>query len=244
MEKPYRETPYFLFKKSRLEENLKLYSKRDFKLYYSVKSCIFEKLIESIAPFIDGISVTSKEHLYHVREEENKKHIHFISPMIRNQEVSEINKYGNSVSFNSFEQFVRIHEQLEHHVKKFIRINPEKSFLQDDRYNPCRKESKLGIPLSEFTDKLGTLSNKDIKEIHGLHFHNNYQSENPQDLEKTVQKIEKTLTNFLPNINFMNIGGGYLPTKGLINSVNNISKNLKEQYEIQIVMEPSFCHIQ
>ena len=151
--KPLREprTSYFLFNTDTLRKNAQSYSKRNFKLYYSLKSCFFEGLEEILEPFVDGFTLTSSNHFGEIN---TKKDIHFVSPMIRDMEINVINEKGYSVSFNSFPQFKGLYKKFSCNIKKIIRVNPEISFLNDDRYDPCRNDLKIGVPFFNFNQDM------------------------------------------------------------------------------------------
>ena len=231
-----RQTPYFFFNKTQLKQNVKNYSKRLFSFYYSVKSCLFDELVTEIKPFLDGFSVSSIYELEKVRKVTGDSHIHFVSPLIRNYEIEAINRCGDSISFNSLEQFDRFKDTLKPSIKKFIRLNPEISFLDDKRYDPCRADSKLGVPLKKFFDWFSKSSPK----VDGIHFHNNCLSDQPEEITKTVNHIEDTLKSILSDFVFINIGGGYIFSEELVNTVNYLATEWKEKYNINIIMEPSF----
>ena len=230
------QTPYFFFNKAQLKQNVKNYSNRLFSFYYSVKSCLFDGLVAEIKPFLDGFSVSSISQLKEVRKVTKDSHIYFVSPLIRDYEVEAINKYGNSVSFNSVEQFDRFKDILNPNIRKFIRLNPEISFLDDSRYDPCRINSKLGVPLIKFLDWF----NKSSPKIDGVHFHNNCLSDKPEEIIKTVNHIEDTLKSILHHFTFINIGGGYVFSEELMNTVNHLATDWKKKYNLELIIEPSF----
>ena len=231
------ETPFFLFDKTILKKNVVRYSSRKFHLNYSIKSCSFLKVLEEIEPLVDGFTVTSTKDLNDVRDI-SKKSIHFVSPLIREKEVGAANLKGNSISFNSIESLERMNEYLNGTIKIFVRINPELSFLDDDRYDPCRDYSKLGVPLKDFVHCLDTKLS--MPSIYGIHFHTNCQSKNPKELAQTLFHIESRLGKYLHRFEEVNLGGGYLYSQKLVETVNAIQTNWHKKYGISLRMEPSF----
>ena len=176
-------TPYFLFNINKIRNNIKNYKNRKFSLNYSVKSCLFDKLIKKTEDLLDGFTVSSIRDLKRVRKE-TKKPIHFVSPLITSSEVETVNRIGNSIAFNSLGQFYRLKKLLSSQIQSFIRINPEKSFIESNRYDPCKPYSQLGVPVSQFAEHIKTNSFK----IGGIHFHNNCQSAYPQHFIETMQR--------------------------------------------------------
>ena len=230
------ETPYFLFDISKFRENISRCKGREFALHYSVKSCLFKGLIQKTEGLLDGVTVSSKGDLQKVREE-TEKPINFVSPLIRFSETEAVNNRGNSVVFNSLNQLNRLAKYLSPRIQIFIRINPEKSFLKDNRYNPCKPYSQLGVPLSAFSEYIKETRLK----IDGLHFHNNCQSEKPADIVETLEHIEKRLGDWLRKIKHINIGGGYLCQESLVKTVNDLQDRWRKKYQIKrFIMEPGF----
>ena len=230
-------TPFFLYDKNILKKNSLKYSSRKFYLNYSIKSCSFLGVLQEIEALVDGFTVTSISDLNKIRKL-SKKPIHYVSPLIRREEIETINIKGNTISFNSIESFERLRGILNDSIKVFIRINPNLSFLDDNRYDPCRPYSKLGASLKNFISYLD--ANQTVTNIYGIHFHTNCQSVNPDELEKTLLHIEKHLGEYLHLFKEINIGGGYLYSDNLLEKVNMIQKDWNHKYGLSLRMEPSF----
>ena len=230
-------TPLFLFDKKSLIKNLENYSRRGFQLHYSVKACSSPPVLEEVAPIVDGFSVPSVADLESVRKVSDRV-VHFYSPMVRDLEVDAVNDHGNSISFNSLGSFARFSCRLRSDMKVFVRINPEKSFLDDERYDPCRRTSKLGVPLADFKKYLE--ENRGSDGIDGIHFHNNCQSDEPGHIIETMDHVERCFGGLLSRFEEVNIGGGYVFSDALLSSVNEMSQNWGAKYGTRIVMEPGF----
>ena len=235
MIKNRKNTPYFLFDIDEIKKNINHYKTRNFILNYSVKSCLFDNLAKETEYLLDGFTVSSKGDLKKVRNE-TKKSIHFVSPLIRDSEIKTVNSMGNSIAFNSLGQFHRFEKTLSSHIKTFIRINPEKSFLKDQRYNPCKPHSQLGVPVSLFKEYIKTNS----LNINGIHFHNNCQSNCPEYIIDTMNHIETCLESYLHQLQYIDMGGGYLYSKELIDVLNTLSNDWNKKYGIKFIIEPGF----
>ena len=223
-------SPFFYFDTNELAHCSKKYTNRHFTLLYAVKACLFKGLVKFLDPFVDGFSVSSLKEL-EITESETKKPIHFVSPLIRKVEIEKINALANNVIFNSLEQFERYKNMLSSKVGIFLRVNPEYSIIEDKKYNPCRKHSKLGIPLNELKNYL--LKNEK-NSITGIHFHNACQEADIQRLTKTFNKIKETLGDSFTKIQSINIGGGYLSSSNNFDRLEELSK------EINLIIEPGF----
>ena len=90
-----------------------------------------------------------------------------------------------------------------------LRINPQRSFLDDPRYDPCRPHSKLGAPLPQVVEawRSGRLSASGLS---GLHLHTNFASHSFAPLQTTVAHLETELPQLVRELEWVNLGGGYL----------------------------------
>jgi carboxynorspermidine decarboxylase len=85
-----------------------------------------------------------------------------------------------------------------------LRINPEISQVDDERFDPCRKHSKLGEPASNLK-RLKALP----PGISGIHFHNNCEADDFSGLKPTIERLQCEIPHILAQINWINLGGGY-----------------------------------
>ena len=87
-----------------------------------------------------------------------------------------------------------------------LRMNPQLSFVNDDRYDPCRKFSQLGVPMNQLLN----IDKTSFKKIEGILVHNNAESRNFEQLFETVMHIINQMPQFLKSLKWINLGGGYL----------------------------------
>lgn len=197
--------PFYYFDSTELTHRAKNYSSRKFNLYYSVKACKFKGLVRLLTPLVDGFSVSSLEELNYTRRETNKP-VHFLSPLLREEEVDAINQQAGSVAFNSLEQLKRLRHKVAPHLKVFLRVNPELSFIRDKRYDPCRPHSKLGIPVNDIKKYVEATHDPSLV---GLQFHNACLDRNINHAIQTLNKIKKGLGKAFFKFKYLNLGGGY-----------------------------------
>jgi carboxynorspermidine decarboxylase len=103
-----------------------------------------------MAPFVDGFSVSS---LFEAKIARNaigdNGTIHIVTPGYKPDEMVAVAENANYISFNSLSQWARFSRRASEQASCGLRINPQLSFVEDKRYNPCRKHSKLGVPLTQ-----------------------------------------------------------------------------------------------
>lgn len=161
---------------------------------------------------------------------------HTYSPAYTEADFPAILKYSSHITFNSLSQFERFYPSVKadgRGISCGLRINPEYSDVETDLYNPCAPGSRMGIVRDLLGDSLP-------EGVEGLHFHTLCESTS-YDLERTLQEVEKKFGDFLPEIKWLNMGGGHLMTRKGYDTAHLVSllKAFKAKYpNLEIIMEP------
>ncbi len=187
-----------------------------------------------IRQYLHGTTASS---LYEARLgfEEFGDEVHAYSPAYFNDEIDELMRYCNHITFNSPAQWQKFKTKIQDSEKPIscaIRINPEYSEVEIDLYNPCVKGTRLGVTADQIGDKLP-------EGIEGLHFHTLCESDS-YALERTLKAVEARFGHLLHQAKWLNMGGGHLMTReGYdIEHLIGLLRNLREKYDIDIIMEP------
>jgi carboxynorspermidine decarboxylase len=211
-----------------------LRSQCDCKVLYSVKSLPFSSVMELAKPYVDGFSVSS---LFEARLANEilagQGSVHLTTPGIRHDELDELSSLCSHISFNSLTQYQQFAETAQAQSSIGLRVNPRLSFLNDDRFNPCRAHSKLGVDIEEL------IKSVDLEQIEGMHVHNVFSAIDFTPLIKTVDKLRHVLGVGLAELEWLNIGGGYL--FGQIEDHRpfvDMVKRLKHDYGLEVYIEP------
>ncbi|MES9941437.1 MAG: hypothetical protein ABW104_15080 [Candidatus Thiodiazotropha sp. 6PLUC2] len=236
-------SPSFVFDEKRLAENLALLSRirlaSGCHMLYSIKACPFKGLLEQIRNHVDGFSVSS---LFEARLAHEVTGgmgaMHITTPGFRQDELAEIGDLCDAVSFNSLSQLERLPFHLAGRAKIGLRINPQRSFLDDPRYDPCRAHSKLGAPLSEVVKhwREGTLPASGIS---GLHLHTNFCSSSFAPLQSTVAHLQEQLPELVRQIEWINLGGGYqFQVAQDLEILLSTIAHIQSEWQAEVYMEP------
>jgi len=203
------------------------------KILYSIKAAPLSGLLQTIAEYVDGFSASSLFECQIAREIiRGEGSIHITSPGLREDDVKSIVNYADYISFNSMSQWQQYKSLINGKLNCGLRLNPEKSFARDERYDPCRKYSKLGVPVS-------LLANDDLEGVQGIHLHNNCESKDFTELKRTLEHVCGLLDSELENIQWLNLGGGYfIDDAEQLRELEKIIKNLKDKYTLDIFIEP------
>ncbi len=236
-------TPALVYDTSVIHERLSLLNaaqkKSSFNLLYSIKSASFSQLLEFILPYTQGFSASSCFESRYARELLGADRIiYYTSPSLNKKELSVIDPCVQYMSFNSWQQFERMSPLLGERNSFELRINPHTRFHLDERYDPCRQFSKLGVSISSLKNKLDQ-NTKLLESVKGLHIHNNCGSRNFEELYETVRQITNTLDGHFDQFNSINLGGGYLfedenELTELIKTVDYLNSN----FDLEIYFEP------
>ena len=129
------------------------------------------------------------------------------------------------------EEYNRLHP--EERVSCGLRINPEYSEIEVDLYNPCAPGSRFGMMASQLPDGLPA-------GIEGFHCHCHCES-GADVFERTLAHIEEKFSPWLPQLKWINFGGGHLMTRKDydVEHLINIIKGFHQRYpHLKIIMEP------
>ena len=159
---------------------------------------------------------------------------HTYGPAYTDKEFPAIMNCSSHITFNSLAQFERFYPQTQfNNISCGLRINPEFSDVETDLYNPCAPGSRLGIVAEMLGDSLP-------QGVEGLHFHTLCESTS-YDLEKTLKVVDEKFGKYLPQVKWLNMGGGHLMTREGYDTDHLVSllKLFKAKYpNLQLILEP------
>ena len=242
-------TPAFVYEDafilSRCQHLQKVADEAKCKLLYSVKALTLPWVLELIAPYVQGFAASSLFEAITVQNVlKGRGTVHLTTPGLRPNEVGEISNNCDYLSFNSVSQWLRHKDEVAKNLNIGLRVNPEISFLDDPRYDPCRAYSKLGISTSDLKKALGQ-SSPASHGISGLLFHNNCNSPDLQEVLVSVQKLEGEIGHVLAGLRWINLGGGYLFDKDCTNldAFYEAVASLQTKFGLEVYIEPGSAFV-
>jgi len=230
-------TPAFLIDKDKVSQTLHylrvLKDRSQCKVLFSIKSLPLTAVMKQTLTVVDGFSVSSLFELRLASEvASGGVDLHVTTPGLKVDEFDALARLSTAISFNSLEQYRQFKPLFKENFSPGLRVNPELSFVEDNRYDPCRAFSKLGVPLSQLSEQLP-------RGIEGLHFHTLFGSHSFQPLQQTMVKIEAQFNASLLSLKWINLGGGYLfNSEKQIAPLIDLVAQLKRQYELDVFIEP------
>ena len=206
---------------------------------YSIKSANMIGLLEIIKPYVSGFSCSSSfEAQLSAEVLEQRQTIHITTPGYRHDEWDNIIELCDFVTLNSINQWETIAKKKGVNTSLGIRLNPELSFVNDERYDPCRPDSKLGITFKQLA--IANLRQElDWECIKGVHLHNNCESIDYEELKQSVEKVMTGLSEFNLKLKWINLGGGYLLNDETdLTPLEATIKWLQDEFNVDVYLEP------
>ena len=209
------------------------------KLLFSLKAFSFIDAVERMVPRLDGFAASSLFEARLAREVCGRgAEVHLTSPGIRPGEVDDLASMCDHVSFNSMSHLRVYGGRMAAYTSLGLRVNPQLSFVPDDRYDPCRPHSKLGVPLDRLTETVEA-DNGQTAGVEGIHVHSNCDSTDLSELLRTVRRLDERLGPLLHGLRWVNLGGGYLfDEAGDVGPVVEAVAALESTYGLQVYLEP------
>ena len=159
---------------------------------------------------------------------------HSYCPAYTEATIGDFLSMSTHITFNSLDQFARFgNRALKAGVSPGLRVNPECSVIETDIYNPALPGSRFGVTAATLGDSIPD-------GLEGFHFHALCESTS-YDLEKVLGAFEQQFGRFLPQLKWVNMGGGHLMTrKGYdIAHLTKLLLEFRSRYPwLEVIMEP------
>ena len=137
---------------------------------------------------------------------------HVFAPAFIPEEMDELLGLVDHIVFNSPRQVALYGEMARKRgVSVGLRVNPEVSVATTPAYDPCRPSSRLGVTRAVLEESGLFLAAKSAK-VDGLHFHCLCE-QGLDELKKVLAGFEEKFGEFLPQMKWVNFGGGHHITR-------------------------------
>lgn len=202
-------TPYYLVYEDKLRRNLRLISdvsrRSGAKIIMAFKANALWRTFDIIAQYCTASTASSLNELRLGREFLGGD-VHSYSPAYTDGNIDEFISGSTHITFNSLGQLERYGERAARAgVSVGLRVNPKCTVVDTDLYNPALPGSRLGVDISGMPQSLPDY-------VEGLHFHCLCES-SADDLDKVLDAFEARFGKYLPNLKWVNMGGGHLMTR-------------------------------
>lgn len=205
-------SPCFVLDETRLRQNLAtlqaIHQQTGIQILLALKGFALWPIFPLIRQYLNGASASSC-HEAQLCFEEMYYQAHTYCVTYNPDDFAEIMQFSSHLSFNSLAEFQRYYPAVQHFrghsLSCGLRIHPDFSVIADQVYNPTRLGSRFGVELAQLPESLPP-------GIEGIHVH--CLCESPvEETEALLNHLENVLQPHLPQLKWLNLGGGHLLTR-------------------------------
>lgn len=230
------ETPCFVTDLGALEANLKVLAdvqtRAGCTILLALKGFAQWSTFPLVRRYLAGATSSSVAEARLAREQLGGE-VHAYAPAYSDAEMAELVTLADHVVLNSPNQWRRHRAVLGGAgVSAGLRVNHEHQEAEVALYDPAGPCSRLGITRAN-------VSAADLEGLEGLHFHT--LCENGSDaLERAVSAFERKFGDFIPQMKWVNFGGGHLITHPDydIARLINVVRRFAERWGKRVYLEP------
>lgn len=235
---PALQTPVYVVDELALRRNLEILSgvqrrtgchillaQKAFSLFYAYPL---------IGRYLAGTTASGLFEARLAHEEMPGRENHVYSPAYTPAEMAELVAICDHISFNSLAQ-LEAHRPLWQGSRASVglRVNPEHSTQEGHAiYDPCAPGSRLGIRRCDMPARLPN-------GVEGLHFHTLCEQD-AAPLVETFAAFEQAFGEYLPQLRWLNLGGGHHITRPGYDlaALEGLILSIREKYGLEVYLEP------
>ena len=235
---PALQTPVYVVDELALRRNLEILSgvqrrtgchillaQKAFSLFYAYPL---------IGRYLAGTTASGLFEARLAHEEMPGRENHVYSPAYTPAEMAELVAICDHISFNSLAQ-LEAHRPLWQGSRASVglRVNPEHSTQEGHAiYDPCAPGSRLGIRRCDMPARLPN-------GVEGLHFHTLCEQD-AAPLVETFAAFEQAFGEYLPQLRWLNLGGGHHITRQGYDlaALEGLILSIREKYGLEVYLEP------
>lgn len=230
-------SPCYVCEETKLEANLLLMQRvqqeANVSIILALKGFSMWSTFPLVAEYLQGCTASSVWEAKLAKYEMGKE-VHAYSPAYKQADIDELVKLVNHLSFNSLSQWQRYKEQIaETAISVGLRVNPEHREAETELYDPSAPGSRLGV-------KAADLDDQDLTDLEGFHIHNLCECDSFAT-ERTILAVEEKFAKWLPDLKWINLGGGHLMTSDGydVDHLIQVLKDFKSRHpNLHVIMEP------
>ncbi|KRB40558.1 carboxynorspermidine decarboxylase [Phenylobacterium sp. Root700] len=207
------------------------------KVLLALKAFSMWSLAGVVGEYLDGVCASG---LWEARlaREHYAGELTTYSPAYKREDMAEILALSDTVIFNSPAQLARFKDEIaaaraDGQVFEIgLRLNPEQSESEVEKYDPCQAGSRLGFPVSQ-------LRPEHLDGVDGLHVHALCE-QNFAPLARIWAGLEPKLAGMLPQLKWLNLGGGHHVTRADYQREDLVAllRQITERHGVEVYLEP------
>ena len=207
------------------------------KVLLALKAFSMWALADVVGEYLDGVCASG---LWEARlaREHYQGELTTYSPAYKREDLPEILALSDTVIFNSPEQLARFKAEIAAAREQGVvfeiglRLNPEHSESEVEKYDPCQRGSRLGFPVSQ-------LRPEHLDGVDGLHIHALCEQDF-EPLRRIWDVLEPQLGSALAQVKWLNLGGGHHITRADYQREDLIVllRQITERHGVEVYLEP------
>ncbi len=230
-------TPFFIVYEDRLRANLGLISRVSREsgadIIMAFKANALWRTFDIVREYCRNCTASSVNELL-LGAEYMGGEIHSFTPAYTDANIDTFLRLSSHITFNSLSQYERFATKTAQSAASAgLRVNPKCSVIETDLYNPALPGSRFGVDASALSDGVPA-------GVEGLHFHALCESTS-YDLAKVLEAFEAQFGHLLPELKWVNFGGGHLMTREGYDTDHLISliRDFRQRHPgLQVILEP------
>ncbi len=229
-------SPCFVVDEAAIERNLRILADVGTRSGAHMLSALKAFSMFSLAPLVRKyLSGTCASGIYEARlgREEYGGEVATYCAAFRDSDIDEILSLSDHIIFNSPAQKARFLTRCQQAGKSVgLRINPEHSEGEVEKYDPCAPCSRLGTPVS-------LLDAAAFDGVDGLHMHTLCE-QGFEPLARTWAAVEPQIKPYLAGLKWLNFGGGHHITRSDYDreALIRFIRQIRETYDVEVYLEP------
>lgn len=235
-------TPSYVLEEAQLLENCRiladLMERTGCKVLLAQKAFSNYKCYPLIGKYLAGTEASGLFEARLGREEMQEKEVHVFCAAYREDDFRELLQYADHIVFNSISQLKKFGEMGKAAGKSLgLRINPQHSTQEGHAiYDPCAPGSRMGVTRAAW-DK--DMTPELLELLDGLHFHTLCEQDSP-DLASTLEAVEKGFGDVLPQMKWLNMGGGHHITRPGYDmaTLEGCIRKAQNLWNVEVYLEP------
>ncbi len=235
------DSPAFVVDAAALRRNLAVLAdvrdRAGIKVLAALKAFSMWRVAPIIGEYLDGVCTSGLWEAL-LAAERYKGEIATYCAAYKAEDLPEILRLSDHVIFNTPGQHERFKGEIAAARARgdvfdiALRINPLHAEGEVPRYDPCAPHSRLGFPVDQLTEA-------HLQGVTGLHFHSLCEQDF-EPLERTWNALLPRIEPFLPQLQWLNFGGGHHITRADYQRDDLVQflKTVKQTTGCEIYLEP------
>ncbi|HET9992428.1 MAG TPA: carboxynorspermidine decarboxylase, partial [Kofleriaceae bacterium] len=233
------ETPCFVTDLGALESNLRVLrsvmDRAGCTILLALKGFAQWSTFPLVRKYLAGATSSSVAEARLAREELGGE-VHAYAPAYSDSEMAELVTLADHIVLNSPAQWRRHRAAIERAGRSAgLRVNHEHQEVEVALYDPAGACSRLGTTRAN----LDLWPAEDLDGLDGLHFHTLCQT-NSDALERAVAAFEAKFGDFIPQMKWVNFGGGHHITRPDydVERLVRVLRAFRERWNVPVYLEP------